>query len=204
MKKIIFTSQDVLEKVQNVFPENLLLFEPNLKGKLVIMETPCEKNIPFTWAFPIKDNGVTDYAIYEHIYDRVYNYVGEPKGKKIAIGEKFENSKIILEAIEKDGEIAVEMTIKTRAIRELDAIASWEKYRRNCKKPFLGHIYDDPVPVYYKNLPVWLIGVKTSDQVKKLRDILYVEEGEIQLEKDVIFEHEIVLALPDDENFFSK
>lgn len=203
MKKIIFTSDEILANVQDIFPDFDSLFDKKTKGELIVFTPPCGKPIPFTWKFPVITDDVTDYVIYEHISGRIYTYFGETTGRKAKAGDKYENKKIILEAIEKDGEIAVQMTIKNEICRESDARLIWEKYRANGAK-FSRYVYDNPIPAYYKKRPIWLIGVKVSDEVKKLRDILYVSGKAIRIERNVIFDHEVVLAQPDDEKFFPK
>lgn len=204
MKKFVYTSDDILCNAQEIFPDFDSLFEPETKGELIILKTPCNKEIPFVWKFPVITDGFTDYVLYEHISGRIYNFFGKPEGIVMEAGYKYENKKLILETIEKNGKLSVKVTVKTKVCRETDARLIWEKYHANCKKPFDGYVYDNPIPAYYQNKPVWLVAVRNAEEIKQLRDILYVSEQKVCLEKNVLFEHEVVLALPDDEKFFPK
>ncbi len=196
-----YFSETVKGIVQDIFPDIDQLFDKELKGTLVNLYLPCEKQIRMVWVFPIKDGNNLDHICYEQISGRAYTYFGNVQAEECKIGEEYENHNKILRVLKRNEEVYVEVFLKEQKLQEEDVAEIWGEYKMEYMRKYgYSNFYRRPIACIYNNRNIWLVGAKASAKDQELTDIIFIEGKAVKVERNVIF-NDINLAMPDNPEF---
>lgn len=204
-KSEIETPESAFQDMMDLFPEEPALIGCTQHPVLSVIEYSVQnktESFDFCWFLQLGSGDEAECFVIEKRCRRSYKNVGEMKNRPMEVGNRFETRTKSYEVVERNGKLCLRISDKIRVTSEEMLQTIFNDGKEAYLKEFRNYLYERFLPVYLDRKPVWLVGVRKLSR-RGMSNVLYigVESGDLVREQDILFEHQITLALPGDEFF---